>query len=285
MSIEKLNTTSQTSLEENPFTQICNSVTEHIKDNDAYRLYCYLSTKSREWTVIKGWTAKVCGVGDRKAKQCWAYLERAGLIQYMVVRDDKGKFVKYDIRVLNGTQFNPEEPFLKPSGAVSAPLDKAPNRSRKLSTQDDIDSRLEVIELEVIHSISDSKISEIDYLSTEKPIQWCKNPVGGQSTRVGFAPLLNKDLLPNKDCNTKKRGTPFANAGQKMNNSSSFSLSSPHHPRRKPANSRPDWADTKPQMDREAAYITENEAFKRTPPPALLLDMIKKMKCGVAVHR
>jgi hypothetical protein len=193
------------------------------------------------------------------------------------VRDDKGKFIKHDIRVLNGTRFNPDEPFHKPTGAVSAPLDK-------LSTQDDNDSQIEIEKLEVIHNVSHSKTRETDHLSTEKPVQWCKNPLGGQPTRVDFAPLLNKDLLPNKDFNTKKRKRLSADAVQKMNNPSS-------HPPATPPSRRPSWADkkdiaaaSKPQMDREAAHIAKNEEFKRTPPPQLLIDIIKKLKADLVVH-
>lgn len=188
MSIEKLSDATKTSIEENPYTQICNSVTESIKDNDAYRLYCYLATKSREWTVIKEWTAKVCGVGERKAKQCWAYLERCGLIHYMTVRDEKGKFVKHDIRVLNGTKFNADEPFLKPTGAETAPLEK---------------------------------------LSTGEAVHRCNNPPGGESTRVVFAPLLKKDIT-NKDFDTKKRKSFCATAQKKPKSAWKEENAKPH---------------------------------------------------------
>lgn len=239
MSVEKLSDSSQTSVEENPYTQICNSVTEHIKDNDAYRLYCYLATKSREWTVIKEWTAKVCGVGERKAKQCWAYLERAGLIKYMTVRDETGKFVKHDIRVLNGTKFNPNEPFVKPSGAETAPVEK---------------------------------------LSTDEGIHRCKNPPGGETTRVDFAPLLNKDNT-NKDFDTKKRKSFCATAQKKPKSSKTKSEW------REENNKRPDWADkmdnaaaSKQQMDNEARHIAEHEAHKRAPMPDSLRNLVKSMR-------
>lgn len=130
MSIEKVTDASKVELENNPFTQISNTVIEYIKDNDAYRLYSYLSSKSREWTVVKEWTAKVCDVGERKSKQCWSYLERCGLIEYITIRDLRGKFIKHDIRVLNGTKFNPEEPFIKPTGAETAPVESYPQVHR-----------------------------------------------------------------------------------------------------------------------------------------------------------
>lgn len=124
MSVEKLTDASKTTLEKNPFAQISNKVIIHIKDNDAFRLYSYLASKTREWKVIKEWTAEECGIGKRKAKQCWAYLERCGLIEYLTLRNAKGKFINHDIKVLNGAKFKKNEPFLhEPTGAVSAPLD------------------------------------------------------------------------------------------------------------------------------------------------------------------
>jgi hypothetical protein len=126
MSIEKLTDDSKLYRENTPYAQILNSITINIKDNDAYRLYCYLFSKSSTWNVAKEWTAKQCRVRERKAKQCWSYLERCGLIEYIVIRDEKGKILKHDVRVLNGTKFNPNEPFLKEKsaiGAETAPVD------------------------------------------------------------------------------------------------------------------------------------------------------------------
>lgn len=157
MSIEKLSDLSVIRVEKTPYTQICNQVIDNVKDNDAFRLYVYLSSKSREWVVVKEWTAQKCLTGERKAKQCWSYLERCGLIEYVRVRDSTGKFNKHDMRVLNGSRFNPDEPFLKSTGADSAPV----------------------------------------------AIHWCNNPPSGETTRVGFAPLLKKDIT-NKDFKQKK---------------------------------------------------------------------------------
>ena len=123
MSIEKLCDSSKVYVEKSPYTQISNNIIEDIQDNDAFRLYAYLASKSRDWTVVKEWTARKCDVGERKAKQCWAYLERCGLLEYVQIRNDTGKFTKHDMRILNGSKFNPDEPFLKASGAESAPVD------------------------------------------------------------------------------------------------------------------------------------------------------------------
>lgn len=155
MSIEKLCDSSRIHVESNPYTQILNTIIQHITDNDAFRLYVYLISKTREWNVVKEWTAKQCNVSERKAKQCWSYLERCGLLEYMPVRNKEGKFIKHDVRILNGTRFNKDEPFIKPTGAESAP----------------------VVEL-----------------STENDTHRCNNALSGETTRVGFAPLLKKDI-------------------------------------------------------------------------------------------
>src|SRR5579872_2832094 len=175
MAIVKVTDASQVYLEEHPYTQIFNDVIVHIKDSDAFRMYCYLSSKSREWKVAKKWTSEQCGVGIRKAKQCWSYLERCGLLEYIGNRDENGKFTYHDIRILNGTRFNKDEPFLKPIGAETAPVEK---------------------------------------LSTETPHHWCNNPPSGETTRVDFAPQLKKENT-NKDFDTKKRKSFCASAQKK----------------------------------------------------------------------
>src|SRR5688572_4919958 len=106
MSIEKLSDSSQVHIEQNPYTQVLNIIAAEIKDNDAFRIYVFLLSKSRNWEVVKEWTSKKCGVGERKAKQCWSYLFRCGLIDYIKTRDDKGMIKAHDLMVLNGLKFD-----------------------------------------------------------------------------------------------------------------------------------------------------------------------------------
>lgn len=113
MSIEKLSDLSKSELEKNPFAQIANEVILHVKDNDSFRLYCYLAAKSREWKVIKCYASKICNISESKSKKCWSYLARCGLIEYKVIKDDNNIIIKHDLFVLNGTKFNKDEPFLK----------------------------------------------------------------------------------------------------------------------------------------------------------------------------
>lgn len=144
MSVEKLSDLSRSILEKNPFAQISNEVIEHIKDNDAFRLYAYLSSKSREWKVIKTYAESVCDVGNTKAKKCWSYLARCVLIEYRILKDENNKIIRYDLLVLNGTRFNKDEPFLpteklstsqwvkKPPTGESTPLEKSPLLNKDL---------------------------------------------------------------------------------------------------------------------------------------------------------
>lgn len=124
MSIEKLTDASKSFIEENPYSQILNAIILHIKDNDAFRIYCFLSSKSRNWKVIKEFTNKVCGVGKRKSDYIWSYLKRCGLIEYVTeVDEETRKFIRTDIKILNGSIFNAEEPF-KATPAKSAGMGK-----------------------------------------------------------------------------------------------------------------------------------------------------------------
>lgn len=114
MSIQKMSDISRVEVETNPFTQITNSVILGIKDNDAFRLYCWLASKTRDWNVVKEYAAKECGIGERKAVKCWSYFARSGLIQYAQKIDEDGKFRGTDMIVTLGLNFNEKEPFLAP---------------------------------------------------------------------------------------------------------------------------------------------------------------------------
>jgi hypothetical protein len=114
MSIQKMSDISRVEVETNPFTQITNSVILGIKDNDAFRLYCWLASKTRDWNVVKEYAAKECGIGERKSVKIWSYFARSGLIQYVQKFDEHGKFRGTDMVVTLGLNFNEKEPFLAP---------------------------------------------------------------------------------------------------------------------------------------------------------------------------
>ncbi len=222
MSIEKLSDLSKVYVEKVPYTQIFNTIIEGIKDNDAFRLYCYLSAKSRDWTVIKEWTAKQCNVGERKAKQCWSYLERCSLLEYIQIRNDIGKFIKHDMRILNGSKFNPNEPFMRATGAETAPVDSYPQS------------------------------------------HWCNYPPSGETTRVGFAPLLNKDLT-NKDF-VKNKHKSFCRSDEQ----------------KKANEKKPAWSD-KPKspladVTKQTTSHNSNKSKVKTEPNPMLKEFMEKNK-------
>lgn len=131
MSVEKLSDCSKTVLQKNPFTQICNNVIIHIKDNDAFRVYAYLQSKSQEWKVIKENVKTLCKVGWRKLEYIFSYLCRSKLIRYAQIMDENGKFLRTDIQVLNGLDFDIDEPFEK----EKSKSESKPDQETQLSTE------------------------------------------------------------------------------------------------------------------------------------------------------
>lgn len=162
MSVEKLSDTPRILREECPFTQIPNTVIEHIKDNDAFRVYAFLYSKDREWVVVKEWTRETLGISERKARQIWSYLNRCKLIEYRKNRNTDGTLNKPDVVVLNGLKFNPDVLFENPK---EKPMNDSSTTGAETAPLDD---------------------------------HWCRNPPSGQSGGVENAPLLKKDIT-NKD--------------------------------------------------------------------------------------
>jgi len=133
MSVEKLSDAYQVIPENVPFAQISNFVIEHIKDNDAFRVWAFSFSKSRDWKVIKEFTQKICGVGKRKADYVWSYLNRCGLVEYEKISDkETGKYIETRIRILNGTKFNPHEPFIKEKTTPAKNADMVTNSSKSV---------------------------------------------------------------------------------------------------------------------------------------------------------
>lgn len=112
MSIEKLTKDSQIIIECSGFTQIANHIILHIKDNDAFRAYCFLLSKPGNWEIVKEWTIKACGISERKGRRIWSYFNRCGLLEYHQRKDKSGKITHWDVRILNGSRFNLDVPFL-----------------------------------------------------------------------------------------------------------------------------------------------------------------------------
>lgn len=183
MSVEKLSDLSLTTLESVPFAQISNYVIEHIKDNDAFRIWAFCFSKSRNWKVYKEFSEKLCGVGSRKGEYVWSYLKRSGLIDYIKIIDEvSGKFIRTDIKILNGTIFDKNIPFLKEkttpakaaavektTPAVSAAAVSAAAEMYPLLNKD-----INNIDL-TKHERESEKPLSVDNFKNEETVQICKN--------------------------------------------------------------------------------------------------------------
>ena len=104
MSIQKFNDSSELQQELVPFTQINTKILQSIKNMEAGFVWTYLLSLPSGWKVIKQQLKKHFGIGDLKIKKIFSYLNKHRLIEYIVVRKDK-KIERWDIRVLNGSQF------------------------------------------------------------------------------------------------------------------------------------------------------------------------------------
>lgn len=128
MSIEKLDF-DQVIREQIGFTIILNEIILHIKNSDAYMVWSYLFSHSANWDVIKTHLKTKFSIGDTKLKKIFSYLHRAGLVEYF--QPNNGKFSKQSIRILCGSRFLKDEPFLpkKPGGSIPNPTGKSVDNS------------------------------------------------------------------------------------------------------------------------------------------------------------
>ncbi len=125
MSIEKLDF-DKVKNEKLPFTIILNSIIRDIKDARAFMVWAYLYSHSGDWDVIKEHLKNHFKFGDDCIKEIFSYLKRCKLITYFRDRRPDGRLGKNNIRVLNGMEFDKNEPFFaqKTTGVKSTPLDE-----------------------------------------------------------------------------------------------------------------------------------------------------------------
>ncbi len=112
MTYDNLENESKTILEGTGFTQISNNVINNIKDGDAFLVWCYLFSKTRNWKTIKQNIRNVYGFGDVKIKKIFSYLKRANLIEYVQNKGAKGQYQSVQIRILNGKKFDKTQSWL-----------------------------------------------------------------------------------------------------------------------------------------------------------------------------
>ncbi|HWY33434.1 MAG TPA: hypothetical protein VNX68_02235 [Nitrosopumilaceae archaeon] len=104
MSVEKILT-----FEEIPYFQLYTHVVQNITNLEAGFVWVYLMSKPKDWDVIKEHLKNKFKIGDDKLKNIFAYLSSHQLIQYIKHRDDKGKIIKHETRILNGSKFLTDE--------------------------------------------------------------------------------------------------------------------------------------------------------------------------------
>lgn len=111
MAIEKLDFQKLTK-EQTPFTVVLNSVLQHLHYPEALALWTYLYSLPTNWAINKEQVKKHFGFGNNKLKQLFSYLQRANLVTYSQARTLDGKMSEAEIHILNGINFNKNEPFL-----------------------------------------------------------------------------------------------------------------------------------------------------------------------------
>lgn len=104
MSVEKT-----ISHEEMPYFQVYTDVIQNINNPLAGFIWVYLLSKPKDWSVIKEHLKNKFDLGDKKMKDIFAYLKSHQLIDYIVQKDEKGKIIKFETRVLNGSKFLTDE--------------------------------------------------------------------------------------------------------------------------------------------------------------------------------
>lgn len=103
MSVEKYNP--QMHYETIPYAQININVIQNITNMEAGFVWVYLQSKPKDWTIIKEHLKNHFKIGDDKIKKIFSFLSKSNLIEYIKEYDKKGKILKWDIKVLNGSKF------------------------------------------------------------------------------------------------------------------------------------------------------------------------------------
>jgi hypothetical protein len=106
MSVQKFNPaiTSESSV---PFTMVPNNVIEEISDCHVGWVWLYLQKKSSNWEVVKSHIKTKFKIGDDRIKKIFAHMHKVGLLEYRRERDERGRLKKVEIKILNGSKFNP----------------------------------------------------------------------------------------------------------------------------------------------------------------------------------
>lgn len=126
MSVEKF----VISKESSSFTVIPNKVLQGLNYClEALGLYVYLASLPPCWTFQKSHLQQACNIGEKKLDKLLLLLQSHALIDALQVRDAQGRFAHTDLKIYDGTHFNPIQnkdlenaraPYRKNRAAVTA---------------------------------------------------------------------------------------------------------------------------------------------------------------------
>lgn len=102
MSVEKFVITKESS----NFTVLPNKVLQNLKNPDALGLWCYLASLPPLFQFYKDSLRKHFTIGREKLDKLLAILKDSNLIKIQVVRGECGKFLNWELQVLNGDLFS-----------------------------------------------------------------------------------------------------------------------------------------------------------------------------------
>lgn len=106
-----------------PYTIISSLVIRQIKNPLAGFIWIFLQSLPPNWIVIKEQIKNKFDLGDNTLKKIFSYLNRCSLIAYERERVD-GKLGEIVIKILDGTQFKSDEPYVSTRGSKNAPVVK-----------------------------------------------------------------------------------------------------------------------------------------------------------------
>jgi hypothetical protein len=141
--------------EQKPYAQILNEVIQRcpISHANEFLLWCFLESLPATWTPNKQHIMEYFNISQRSYERYLGWLNAVGLIEYRQDRNKDGSFGKWELIVLNGTQFNPD--------AVS-------NRSAKIGGAVINRKKSKVIHITVPPILAETAESSTDRASTEE---------------------------------------------------------------------------------------------------------------------
>ena len=91
--------------EKAPYSTFLNEVIQNIKDTETLAVWIYLSSMPSDWQVNKKQLMHHFSIGERKIKSIISELHQMNLLEYIIEKDDQGRFKSHSAKILCGTKF------------------------------------------------------------------------------------------------------------------------------------------------------------------------------------